>query len=203
MTQYFKIHPVNPQLRLIDKAVDIVRDGGVIVYPTDSTYALGCHIEDKNALNRIKRIRRLHTKHHFTLICRDLSEVSAYARFDTPAYRLLKSYTPGPYTFILRATKEVPRRLLHPKQKTVGLRIPDHPISHALLDCLNEPMMTTTLLLPGEAYPLNDGEFIRKRLSSQVDLVIDSGACGTMPTTLVDLTGENPILLREGKGKWV
>ncbi|MBN2105034.1 threonylcarbamoyl-AMP synthase [bacterium] len=201
MTQYFKIHNITPQNRLIEKAVDIVRNGGVIVYPTDSTYALGCHMEDKTALHRIIRIRHLDAKHHFTLVCRDLSELSTYARFDTPAYRFLKFHTPGPYTFILPATREVPRRLLHPKQKTVGLRVPDHPITHALLECLNEPMMTTTLLLPGEEYPLNDGEMIRDRLFLQVDLVIDGGACGTVPTTLVDLTGETPILLRVGKGE--
>ena len=202
MMQYFKIHPMNPQVRLINKVVDILRDGGVIVYPTDSTYALGCHMEDKTALNRIIRIRQLNEKHHFTLVCRDLSEVSAYARFDTPAYRLLKFHTPGPYTFILRATKEVPRRLLHPKQKTVGLRIPDHPIAQAILKYLDEPMMTTTLLLPGDEYPLNNGDIIRDRLLPEVDLVIDGGACGTVPTTLVDLTGENPFLLRKGKGEW-
>jgi len=202
MSPYFKIHPVNPQLRLIRQAADIVRDRGVIVYPTDSTYALACHMEDKSALNRIIQIRRLDEKHHFTLMCRDLSEVSNYARFDTPVYRLLKSYTPGPYTFILRATKEVPRRLMHPKQKTVGLRVPDHPIAHALLEALNEPMMTTTLLLPDDVYPLNDGQVIRDRLDSQVDLVIDGGACGTVPTTLVDLTENKPVLVREGKGTW-
>ncbi|MFC1568787.1 L-threonylcarbamoyladenylate synthase [bacterium] len=202
MSQYFKIHPVNPQLRLIRKAVDIVRSGGVIVYPTDSTYALGCHMEDKLALNRIIQIRRLDEKHHFTLICRDLSEVSNYARFETSMYRLLKSNTPGPFTFILRATKEVPRRLMHPKQKTVGLRVPDHPIAHALLQDLGEAMMTTTLLLPGDEYPLNDGEIIQEKLGSQVDLVIDGDACGTTLTTLVDLTGEVPVLLREGKRKW-
>lgn len=198
--QYFKIHPVNPQLRLVKQVTKIVRDGGVIVYPTDSTYALGCHMEDKAALERILQIRRLENKHHFTLICRDLSEVSNYARFDTPVYRLLKSHTPGPFTFILRATKEVPRRLMHPKQKTVGLRIPDHPIVLALLEDLNEPMMTTTLILPGEEDPLNDGELIRDRLASQVDLVIDGGACGTIPTTLIDLTNESPAVLRQGKG---
>lgn len=198
--QYFKIHPANPQPRLVKQATAIVREGGVIVYPTDSTYALGCHMEDKAALERILQIRRLEHKHHFTLVCRDLSEVSNYARFDTPVYRLLKSHTPGPFTFILRATKEVPRRLMHPKQKTVGLRIPDHPIVLALLEDMNEPMMTTTLILPEDEDPLNDGELIRDRLASQVDLVIDGGACGTIPTTLIDLTNESPVVLRQGKG---
>ena len=196
MSLYFKIHPVNPQLRLIRKAADLVREGDVIVYPTDSTYALGCHMEDKGALDRIIRIRRLDERHHFTLLCRDLTEVSIYARFDTPAYRLMKFYTPGPYTFILRATKDVPRRLLHPRQKTVGLRIPDHAVAHALLDSLGEPMMTTT------SYPLNDVEQIQEKVGSRVDLVIDGGACGTVPTTLIDLTGTEPVLLRQGKGEW-
>ncbi|MBN1781883.1 threonylcarbamoyl-AMP synthase [bacterium] len=200
---YFKIHPVNPQHRLILQAAEVVRDGGVIVYPTDSTYALGCHMEDKAALDRIVQIRRLDEKHHFTLICRDLSEVSIYARFDTPVYRLLKSCTPGPYTFILKATREVPRRLMHPKQKTVGLRVPEHAVTHALLEALGEPMMTTTLLLPHEEYPMNDAELILDALSSQVDLVIDGGACGTVPTTLVDMTGDIPLLLRKGKRGWV
>lgn len=202
MSLYFKIHPVNPQLRLIRKAADLVREGDVIVYPTDSTYALGCHMEDKGALDRIIRIRRLDERHHFTLLCRDLTEVSIYARFDTPAYRLMKFYTPGPYTFILRATKDVPRRLLHPRQKTVGLRIPDHAVAHALLDSLGEPMMTTTLRLPEDSYPLNDVEQIQEKVGSRVDLVIDGGACGTVPTTLIDLTGTEPVLLRQGKGEW-
>ena len=187
MSLYFKIHPVNPQLRLIRKAADLVREGDVIVYPTDSTYALGCHMEDKGALDRIIRIRRLDERHHFTLLCRDLTEVSIYARFDTPAYRLMKFYTPGPYTFILRAPKDVPRRLLHPRQKTVGLRIPDHAVAHALLDSLGEPMMTTTLRLPEDSYPLNDVEQIQEKVGSRVDLVID---------------GTEPVLLREGKGEW-
>ncbi len=197
-----KIHPDNPQQRLISQAVEIINGGGVIVYPTDSTYALGCHMEDKAALDRILLLRRLHQKHHFTLMCRDLSEVSAYARFDTPAYRLLKAHTPGPFTFVLRATREVPRRLMHPKQKTVGLRIPDHPITQALLEALGEPMMTTTLLLPGEEYPMNSGELILETLDSRVDCIIDGGACGTVPTTLVDLTVDPPVLLRPGKGTW-
>ena len=202
MSLYYKIHPVNPQIRLIRKAADLLRGGGVLVYPTDSTYALGCHMEDKGALDRIIRIRRLDEKHHFTLLCRDLSELSIYARFDTPAYRLMKFYTPGPYTFILRATRDVPRRLLHPSQKTVGLRIPDHAVAHALLESLEEPMMTTTLRLPEDLYPLNDSEQIQEKVGSRVDLVIDGGACGTVPTTLVDLTGTEPVLLRQGKGEW-
>ena len=202
MSLYYKIHPVNPQLRLIRKAADLVRRGGVIVYPTDSTYALGCHIEDKGALDRIIRIRRLDAKHHFTLLCRDLSEVSIYARFDTPTYRLMKFYSPGPYTFILRATKDVPRRLLHPKQKTVGIRIPAHALALALLEFLEEPIMTTTLRLPDEPYPLNDIEQIQSRVGNNVDLVIDGGPCGTVATTLVDLTGDAPVFLRQGKRKW-
>ena len=200
MSQYFIIHPKNPQLRLIRQACDMVRQGGVIVYPTDSGYALGCHMGDKYAMDRVIQIRALDPKHHFTLICRDLSELSTYARLDTPAYRLLRAHTPGPFTFVLRATREVPRRMMHPKQKTVGLRVPDHPIALALLEDLNEPMMTTSMILPGDQYPLNDAVQIRKRIQHHVDLVIDGGACGTIPTTLVDLTDHDPVVIREGKG---
>jgi len=200
MSKYFIIHPGSPQRRLVLQAVDVVRGGGVIVYPTDSGYALGCHMGDKSALDRVIQIRDLDPKHHFTLVCRDLSEVSLYARFDTPAYRILRANTPGPFTFILPATREVPRRLMHPKQKTVGLRIPDHPVALALLEELDEPMMTTSLILPGEMYPMNDAVEIRQRLQHRVDLVIDGGACGTIPTTLVDLTDSVPVVLRPGKG---
>jgi len=200
MSQFFIVHPDNPQSRLIAQAVKIIRNGGVLVYPTDSAYALGCHLGDKAALERICRIRHLDEKHNFTLICRDLSEVGIYARFDTPVYRMLKANTPGAYTFILRATKEVPRRLMHPKKKTIGIRIPDNQIVKALLTELNEPMLTTTLILPGEDSPMTDPEEIRKQLEPQIDLVIDGGFCGIESTTLVDLSNNAPEVLREGKG---
>ena len=200
MSQYFKIHPENPQGRLIRQAADILRSGNVIIHPTDSGYALGCHLGDKAALNRIIQIRKLNEKHNFTLMCRDLSELSTYSIIDTPAFRLLKANTPGPYTFILRATREVPRRLMHPKQKTIGLRVPDHPVSQALLEEFNEPILTTSMIFPGEEMPVNDAEEIALRLRDQVELVIDSGACGTIPTTMIDLRDIIPIILREGKG---
>lgn len=200
MSQFFRIHPDNPQGRLIRQAVEIVHRDGVIAYPTDSGYALGCHVGDKAAQERMRRIRQLDEDHNFTLVCRDLSDIGAYARFDTPAYRLLKTCTPGAYTFILTATREVPRRLQHPKKKTVGLRVPDHPITQALLSELGEPLLSTTLILPGEEDPMNDPEEIRERLQHEVDLVIDGGACGTVPTTVVDLTDTAPVVLRRGKG---
>ena len=200
MAQFFKIHPVNPQIRLVRQTAEIIRSGGVIAYPTDSGYALACGIGHRDALERICRIRRLDEKHHFTLVCRDLKEVSAYAMFDTPVYRLLKAHTPGFYTFILRATKEVPRRLTHSKQKTIGLRIPDHPIVQALLAELGEPMLTTTLIFPGETEPMTQAETIRMRLENQVDLVIDGGPGGSIPTTMVDLVEDIPKILRIGKG---
>lgn len=200
MSQFFRVHPDNPQVRLIAQAVVIIRNGGVLAYPTDSTYALGCHLGDKAALKRIRQIRNLDEKHNLTMICRDLTEVSMYARFDTPIFRMLKAHTPGPYTFILRATKEVPRRLMHPKKKTIGLRIPDHRITQALLTELNEPMFTTTLILPENRLPMTDPIEIRKQLEKQLDLVIDGGFCGTEPTTLVDLSGDEPKVLRKGKG---
>jgi tRNA threonylcarbamoyl adenosine modification protein (Sua5/YciO/YrdC/YwlC family) len=200
MSQFFIVHPDNPQSRLIAQAVKIIRNGGVLVYPTDSAYALGCHLGDKAALERICRIRHLDAKHNFTLICRNLSEVGIYANFDTPVYRMLKANTPGAYTFILRATKEVPRRLMHPKKKTIGIRIPDNPIVRALLTELNEPMLTTTLILPGEDSPMTDPEEIRKQIEAEIDLVIDGGFCGIEPTTLVDLSNNVPEVLREGKG---
>lgn len=200
MSQFFSIHPENPQARLVRQAVDIVREGGVVVYPTDSAYALGCQIGDKNALDRIRRIRRLDDRHNFTLVCRDLSEIAVYARVDNTAYRLLKHATPGPYTFILRATSEVPRRLMHPKRKTVGLRVPENRIAQALLADLGEPLMSVTLVMPGEDYPLIDPYDIRHTLEHDVDLVIDGGYCGMEPTTVVDLADEAPIVLRVGKG---
>jgi tRNA threonylcarbamoyl adenosine modification protein (Sua5/YciO/YrdC/YwlC family) len=200
MSQFFQIHPENPQARLIRQAVDILRDGGVIVYPTDSAYAIGCQIGDKAALDRIRRIRRLDDRHNFTLVCRDLSEIATYARVDNAVYRLLRHHTPGPYTFILRATSEVPRRLMHPKRRTVGLRVPEHPITQALLADLNEPLMSVTLIMPGDELPLIDPYEIRELLEHEVDLVIDGGYCGMEATTVVDLADETPMVLRAGKG---
>jgi tRNA threonylcarbamoyl adenosine modification protein (Sua5/YciO/YrdC/YwlC family) len=201
MAQFFSIHPTNPQPRLIRQAAEMVRDGKVIVYPTDSCYALGCRLDDRAAVDRIRAIRALDAKHHFTLVCRDLSEVARYARVDNRQFRLLKSATPGSYTFILEATREVPKRLQHPKRNTIGLRVPDHPVAQALLDELNEAILSTSLMLPGDELPMNDAEKIRERLESQVDLVIDSGACGLEMTTVVDLTGAGPQVLRAGKGR--
>ncbi len=200
MSQFFQIHPENPQARLIRQAVDIIKGGGVVVYPTDSAYALGCHIGDKNALDRIRRIRKLDAKHNFTLMCRDLSEIATYAKVSNSVYRLLRHTTPGPYTFILPATSEVPRRLMHPKRKTVGLRVPDNPIAAALLADLGEPLMSVTLIMPGDEFPLIDPYDIRETLEHEVDLVIDGGYCGLEPTTVVDLADEMPVVLRVGKG---
>jgi len=200
MSQYFQIHPENPQQRLIHQAVELVRNGAVIVYPTDSAYALGCHIGDKKALDRIRRIRQVDDKHNFTLVCRDLSEIATYARVDNIAYRLLNAHTPGPYTFILKATREVPRRLLHPKRRTIGLRVPDNAIVRMLLAELNEPLMSSTLILPNEDMPMTEAYDIRESLEHQVDLVIDGGHCGLDPTTVVDMTGDVPVILRNGMG---
>ena len=200
MSQFFRIHPDNPQTRLIHQAADILRDGGVIVYPTDSAYALGCHLGDKHALIRIRRIRALEDDHNFSLVCRDLSDLGTYARVDNAAYRLLKAATPGPYTFILQATREVPRRLVHPKRKTIGVRVPDNNICRALLDELGEPIMSSTLILPGDEYPMSDPLDIRDLLEHQVDLVIDGGFCGIEPTTVVDLEDDVPVIVREGLG---
>lgn len=200
MAQYFQIHPLNPQSRLIKRAVSIVRAGGVIAYPTDSSYALGCHLGDKQAMERIRRIRRVDDGHNFTLVCRDLSELAQYARVGNAEYRLLKANTPGPYTFILPATREVPRRLQHPKRKTIGLRVPDHVIAQSLLAELNEPLMSSTLILPGEELPLSDPEEIRDRLEHGLDLVIDGGFCGLDPTTVLDLQEGVATVLRQGKG---
>ncbi|MGE5623992.1 MAG: L-threonylcarbamoyladenylate synthase [Bacillota bacterium] len=200
MSQYFVLHPVNPQLRLIRRAVEILRVGGIVVYPTDSCYALGCHLGDKQAMERIRRIRQADKDHNFTLVCRDLSEIATYARVDNPTFRLLKAHTPGPYTFILEATREVPRRLQHPKRKTIGIRVPDHPVPRALLEELGEPVMSSTLMLPGDELPLTDPEEMREHLQHQVDLVMDGGPCGFEPTTVVDLTGETPRVARMGRG---
>jgi tRNA threonylcarbamoyl adenosine modification protein (Sua5/YciO/YrdC/YwlC family) len=200
MSQYFQIHPVNPQARLIRHAVEILRADGLVVYPTDSTYALGCHVGDKRGMERICRIRALDKKHNFTLVCRDLSEIAIYAKVDNSAYRLLKSLTPGPYTFILGATHEVPRRLQNPKRKTIGIRVPDHPIAQALLADLGEPLMSSTLILPGKDMPETEADEIRERLESEVDLVIDGGHCGFEPTTVIDMSEGVPRVLRQGCG---
>jgi len=200
MSQLFVIHPDNPQRRLLERAVDIIRSGGVIVYPTDSCYALGCRIGDKSALKRISRIRQLDKKHHLTVVCRDLSEIAVYAKVGNPAYRLLKSLTPGPYTFILKATSEVPRRLQNPKRRSIGLRVPDHRIAQAALEALGEPIVSSTLRLPGDSLPMTDAEDIRLRLESQVDAIIDGGSCGIESTTVLDLSGGDLTLVRHGKG---
>jgi tRNA threonylcarbamoyl adenosine modification protein (Sua5/YciO/YrdC/YwlC family) len=200
MSQYFQIHPVNPQTRLIRQSVEIIRADGLIVYPTDSSYALGCHVGDKRGMERIHRIRALDNKHNFTLVCRDLSEIAIYARVDNSAYRLLRSLTPGPYTFILSATHEVPRRLQNPKRKTIGIRVPDHPIAQALLAELGEPLMSSTLILPGKDLPETEAGEIRERLEHDVDLVIDGGHCGFEPTTVIDMSDGVPRLLRQGCG---
>jgi len=200
MSQFFTIHPDNPNPRLIRQAAAVLRDGGIVVYPTDSCYALGCHLDDKDAVTRIRQIRQLDEQHHLTLMCRDLSEISRYARVDNSKFRLLKSNTPGSYTFILEATKEVPKRLQHPKRSTIGIRIPDHPVALALLEELGEPMSSSTLILPDEEWPLNDVERIRELLEKKVELVIDGGAVGVDFTTVIDLTGDKPVLLRRGKG---
>lgn len=200
MAQYFEVHPTHPQARLVARAAEILRGGGVVAYPTDSCYALGCQLGDKDAMVRLRRIRDVDERHHFTLMCRDLSEIASYARVDNAQFRLLKLCTPGSYTFILEATRELPRRLLHPKRKTIGLRIPDHPVALALLAELGEPLLSTTLILPGDEEPLTDGEAIRERLEHEVDAVLDAGSCGVVPTTVVDLTGRAPEVVRRGKG---
>jgi len=200
MSQFFQIHPDNPQLRLIKQAVQIVDSGGIIAVPTDSSYALVCHLDDKGAVERLRRIRGVDDKHHLTLLCRDLSEIAVYAKVDNRQYRLLKSATPGPYTFILEATKEVPRRLSHPSRKTIGLRVPEHAIFQALLEELGQPLLGTTLIPQGETMPLNDPQEIRVLLEKQVDLVIDGGSCRLEPTTVVDLSGDEPVVLRQGRG---
>lgn len=200
MSQFFAIHPETPQSRLIQQAVSIIQRGGVVVYPTDSAYALGCQLGDKKAMERIRRIRSLREDHNFTLVCRDLSELGTYARVENVVYRLLRHATPGPYTFVLEATREVPRRLVQPKRKTIGLRVPDHPIPQALLEALDEPLMTATLILPGDDYPMTDPYDIRERLEHEVDLVIDGGFCGLEATSVIDLTDTVPVILRRGVG---
>ena len=200
MSDYLSIHPENPQQRLIAKAAEIVRKGGVIVYPTDSVYAIGCHIGDKQALDRIRAIRRLDSNHNFTLMCRDLSELSSYAKVENSAFRAIKASTPGPFTFILNATSEVPRRLQHPKRKTVGLRVPNSPIAQALLQELGEPMMSVTLIMPGDEYPLTDPYDIRQIMEPHIDVFIDGGYSGLVPSTVVDMTGPAPEIIRQGMG---
>lgn len=200
MAQYFSIHPTHPQARLVRRAAEIVRGGGLIAYPTDSCYALGCHLGDAAAVERLRRVRQMDARHNLTLMCRDLSEIAAYAIVDDAQFGLLKRATPGSYTFILRATREVPRRLAHPRRKTIGVRVPGHPVAHALLAELNEPMLSATLLLPGEALPPTDPALIRAALEHQVDLVLDAGSCGSEPSTVIDLTGAEAIVVRAGKG---
>ncbi len=200
MAQFFAIHPDNPQIRLIREAANIVRSGGVIVYPTDSCYALGCHLGDRDAVDRLRSIRAVDASHHFTLVCRDLAQISQYARVDNQQYRLLRAATPGSYTFILHASREVPKRLQNAKRKTIGLRVPGHPVVQDLLTELGEPLLSSTLILPGDDVPLNDAAAIRERLEHSVDLVLYGGSCGLAMTTVIDLTGATPQIVREGKG---
>lgn len=200
MSQFFQIHPENPQTRLIKQAVQLINTGGIVALPTDSGYALVCQLDDKNGVERLRRLRGVDEKHHMTLLCRDLSEISLYARVDNRQFRMLKAATPGPYTIILEASKEVPRRLSHPSRKSIGLRVPEHRITQALLEELGQPLVSTTLILPGEPDPLTDPDEIRDKLEKLVELVIDGGPCAMEPTTVVDLTGDEPLLLREGCG---
>ncbi|MBM4221819.1 MAG: threonylcarbamoyl-AMP synthase [Gammaproteobacteria bacterium] len=200
MSQRLHVHPVNPQPRLIRQAAELIRNGSLVVYPTDSGYAFGWHIGDRDAAERLQRIRQTGKDHNFTLVCRDLSEIATYARIENPTYRLLRAHTPGPYTFILRATREVPRRLQNPRQQTVGIRVPDHPVPLALLAELGEPLMSSSLILPDHELPLADPDDIEEALAGRIDLLIDSGNCGLDPTTVVDLTGSYPQVLRQGRG---
>ncbi|MFZ5538523.1 MAG: L-threonylcarbamoyladenylate synthase [Pseudomonadota bacterium] len=200
MAQVFTVHPHSPQIRLLRQAAQLIDHGALAAIPTDSCYALVCHLDDKAAVDRLRRIRRIDERHNLSLLCRDLSEISAYAQVDNRQYRLLKVATPGPYTFILDATREVPRRLSHPSRKTIGIRIPDHPVAAALLDVLGEPLIGSTLMLPGDELPLNDVEDIRARLEHDIDVIVDAGACGVEPTTIIDLTGREAVVLRQGRG---
>jgi tRNA threonylcarbamoyl adenosine modification protein (Sua5/YciO/YrdC/YwlC family) len=200
VSQYFSLHPQSPERRLVRRAADIVRAGGLIAYPTDSCYALGCHIGDKDALERIRRIRAADRHHHFTLVCRDLTEIARYARVDTRQFRLLRACTPGPYTFLLPATRETPRRLQHERRRTIGIRVPDHPVPQMLLEELGEPIMSSTLMLPGDDLPLTNGREIRARLEQALDAVLDGGNCGIEPTTVVDLAESPPVVTRVGRG---
>lgn len=200
MSQFFRVHPLNPQTRLLKQAAAVVRSGGIVVYPTDSCYAFGWHLGDKDALERIRRIRQTERDHDFTLVCRDLSDIATYARVDNWAYRLLRALTPGPYTFILRATHEVPKRLQDPKRRSIGIRVPNHVIAQGLLEELGEPLMSSTLLLPGDPLPLTEAEDIRDRIQNVVDAIIDGGACGVEPTSVLDLSQDVVTVLRRGKG---
>ena len=202
MSQYFEIHPTHPQARLVRQAAEIVRQGGVICYPTDSTYAFGCHLGDKAALDRIRALRQLDRRHLLSLVCHDLSVIATYAQVDNSQYRLLRRFTPGPYTFVLKASREVPKRLLQEGRKTLGLRVPEHPVTLALLAELGEPMLSTTASLPPDNEPLTDAVDIRERLQKRIDIVVDAGACGVAPTTIVDLTLQPPVILRKGLGDW-
>lgn len=200
MAQYFEVHPDNPQGRLLKQAAQILHGGGIAAIPTDSSYALVCHLDDKAAAENLRRIRNVDDKHHLTLLCRDLSELANYARVDNKQYRLIKLGTPGPYTFILEATKEVPRRVSHPSRRTIGLRVPDHRVSQELLTLLGQPLLATTLIAPGESEPMNDPQQIRERFERQIQAVVDAAACPMAPTTVIDLTGEEPVLVRHGRG---
>jgi tRNA threonylcarbamoyl adenosine modification protein (Sua5/YciO/YrdC/YwlC family) len=200
MAQYFELHPDNPQLRLLRQAVALLEKGGVLAVPTDSSYALACHLDDKAAADRLRRIRGVDDRHHLTLLCRDLRELANYARVDNRQFRLIKSATPGPFTFILEASKEVPRRVSHPQRKTIGLRVPDHAVLQALLELHAGPLLATTLIPPDETEPLNDASEIRERFERQVEAVLDAGACPLEPTTVIDLSGDEPALVRQGRG---
>lgn len=200
MSQFFHIHPENPQGRLIKQAAQIIHDGGIVALPTDACYALVCHLDDKAAVERLRRIRSIDDKHHLTLLCRDLSEIAQYAKVDNRQYRMLKAATPGPFTVILEATKEVPRRLSHPSRKTIGLRVPENLIASALLEELRQPLLGTTLILPGSDQPLSDAEDIRDAIDKQIELIVDGGACSLEPTTVIDLSGSAPVLVRQGRG---
>lgn len=200
MAQRFNIHPDNPQVRLLRQVTQIIDHGGVGALPTDSCYALACHLDDKPAADRVRRIRQVDERHHLTLLCRDLSEIANYAKVDNSQYRLIRQVTPGPYAFILEATREVPRRLSHPSRKTIGIRIPDHPVTLGLLEVLGQPLLSTTLMLPGDELPLNDADHIVERLDHEIDFIVDGGACGVEPVTIVDLSGREPVLVRRGRG---
>ena len=200
MSQCFEVHPLNPQPRLLRQAAQILHAGGIGAIPTDSSYALVCHLDDKAAAERLRRIRGVDDKHHLTLLCRDLSELASYARVDNRQYRLLKLGTPGPFTFILEATREVPRRVSHPSRRTIGLRVPGHAVTHQLLELLGQPLLATTLIPPGASEPLNDPDEIRARYQKEVQAIVDAGACPMEPTTVIDLSGEDPVLVREGRG---
>jgi tRNA threonylcarbamoyl adenosine modification protein (Sua5/YciO/YrdC/YwlC family) len=200
VSQYFKVHPVDPQRRLLQRAVDIIRAGGIVVYPTDSSYAFGWQLGDKAALDKIRWIRQTQRDHDFTLVCRDLSDIGTYAKIDNSEYRLLRAHTPGPYTFILRATHETPKRLQDPKRRSIGIRVPDHRIAQALLEILGEPLMSSTLLLPGDSLPLTEPEEVAERVGKLVDAIIDGGACGVEPTSIVDFSRGEIAILRRGKG---